>query len=68
MQIFPIEPLKEAFEITYMGTPNMTILGGTKEEQENLLHSLTYRKAIVSFTTKEDIDNKANGDYYLYFH
>lgn len=51
-----------------MGTPNMTILGGTKEEQENLLHSLTYRKAIVSFTTKEDIDNKANGDYYLYFH
>jgi hypothetical protein len=59
---------KEAFEITYMGTPNMTILGGTKEEQENLLHSLTYRKAIVSFTTKEDIDNKANGDYYLYFH
>lgn len=59
---------KEAFEITYIGTPNITILGGTEREQENLLQSLTYRKAMVSFTTKEDIDNKAEGDYCLYFH
>lgn len=58
---------KEAFEITNMGTPDITFCGGTEEEQNNILQSLTYRKAMVSFTTKEDIDNKANGDYHLYF-
>ena len=41
--------------------------GGTEEDQQNILNSLTYRKAMISFTTKEDIDNKANGDYHLYF-
>lgn len=59
---------KEAFEITNMGAPNITFCGGTEEEQQNILHSLTYRKAMISFTSKEDIDNNANGDYYVYFH
>ena len=58
---------QEAFEITNMGTPNITFCGGTEEDQQNILHSLTYRKAMISFTTKEDIDNKANGDYRMYF-
>ena len=58
---------QEAFEITNMGTPNITFCGGTEEDQQNILHSLTYRKAMISFTTKEDIDNKANGDYHVYF-
>ena len=58
---------EEAFEITNMGTPNITFRGGTEEEQKNFLHLLTYRKAMISFTTKEDIDNTANGDYHLYF-
>ncbi len=58
---------QEAFEITNMGTPNNSFCDGTEEERQNLLHSLTYRKAMVSFTTKEDIDNKANGDYHIYF-
>ena len=58
---------QEAFEIINMGAPNITFCGGTDEEQQSILHSLTYRKAMISFTTKEDIDNKANGDYHLYF-
>lgn len=58
---------KEAFEITNMGTPNVIFRRGTEEQQNNILHSPTYRKAMISFTTKEDIDNKANGDYRLYF-
>ena len=58
---------QEAFELTNMGTPKITFCGGTEEEQQNILHSLTYRKAMISFTTKEDIDNKANGDYRVYF-
>lgn len=59
---------KEAFEITDMGTPDITFCNGTKEEQDNILQLLTYRKASISFTTKEDIDNKADGNYYYYFH
>ena len=58
---------QEAFEITNMGTPNITFYGGTDEEQQNIMHSLTYRKATISFTTQEDINNKANGDYRMYF-
>ncbi|MBR4057041.1 MAG: hypothetical protein IKK00_02750 [Oscillospiraceae bacterium] len=59
---------KGAFELTNMGAPKITFCGGTEEDQKNILHALTYSKANISFTTKEDIDNKANGDYYLYFH
>ena len=55
-----------AFEVTNMGAPNITFCGGTDEEQQSILHSLTYRKAMISFATKEDIDNKANGDYHIY--
>ena len=58
---------KEAFVITNMGTPKITFCAGTEEDQQNILHSLTYRKAMISFTTKEDIDNKANGNYHVYF-
>ena len=58
---------QEAFEITNMGTPNITFCGGTDKEHQHILYSLTHRRAMISFTTKEDIDNKANGDYHLYF-
>ena len=60
---------KEAFELTKMDIPTnkITFQGGTEEDHERILFSLTNRKAMVSFTTKEDIDKKANGDYHLYF-
>ena len=58
---------QEAFENTNIGTPNITFCGGTEEHHQNILNSLTYRKVMIPFTTKEDIDNEANGDYHLYF-
>lgn len=58
---------REAFDMTNMGTPNVTFCSGTDEEKQHILDSLTYRKATISFTTKEDIDGKANGDYRIYF-
>ncbi len=60
---------KEAFALTKVDVPTdkITFQGGTEEDKERILFSLTNRKAMVSFTTKEDIDKKANGDYYLYF-
>ena len=58
---------QEAFEITNMSVPSITFCGETEEQQQSILHSLTHRKAKISFTTKEDIDNKTNGDYHLYF-
>ena len=60
---------KEAFELTKKDIPTdkITFKGGTKEDIEELLFSLTNKKAMVCFTTKEDIDNRTNGDYRLYF-
>ena len=60
---------KEAFELTKMEIPTEKIKfkGGTKEDIEKILFSLTHKKAMISFTTKEDIDMKTNGDYRLYF-
>ena len=60
---------KEAFELTKMEIPTEKIKfkGGTKEDIDKILFSLTHKKAMISFTTKEDIDMKTNGDYRLYF-
>ncbi len=58
---------KEAFELTKMESPNITFCGGSEEEHQKILDLLTYRKAMISFTTKEDIDRTTNGDYHLYF-
>ena len=58
----------EAFSETYYplnGT--ITFQSGTKEEINDVIQSLTHRKAKVAFTTQEDIDRKAHGDYHLYF-
>ena len=42
--------------------------GKASEDEINYLrNALKNRKAHVSFTTKEDIDREANGDYHLYF-
>ena len=42
--------------------------GEASEDEINYLrNALKNRKAHVSFTTKEDIDREANGDYHLYF-
>ncbi len=41
--------------------------GDSKEEVQRIFDALDNRKVIVSFTTREDIDRKTNGDYRLYF-
>lgn len=60
---------KEAFELAQQDFPTekITFHDGSEGDMQELLCSLTYRKAMVLFTTKEDIDNKSNGDYNLYF-
>ena len=58
---------KDAFVLTDMCVPDITFVGGTPGEHEKIMQSLIHRKAMVSFTTKEDIDNKADGDYRMYF-
>ena len=58
---------KDAFADTNMGVPDITFVGGTPGEHEKIMQALIHRKAMVSFTTKEDIDNKTGGDYRMYF-
>lgn len=60
---------REAFDLTPQGLPvqKIRIQDGTEEDMELLMDRLANRKAMVSFTTKEDIDRKTNGDYRLYF-
>ena len=59
---------KEAFETTNTELPaGKVTIRGSEGAQEELLYALTHSKAKVAFTTKEDIDKKANGDYHLYF-
>ena len=43
------------------------IEGGSEEDAQRIFDALSNRKVMVSFTTREDIDRKTNGDYRLYF-
>ena len=43
------------------------IEGGSEEDAQKIFDALSNRKVMVSFTTREDIDRKTNGDYHLYF-
>lgn len=59
---------EKAFSETYFPLDDKdTFTGGTDEEKNRFRDFLTIRKAEVSFTSKEDIDKKAHGDYHLYF-
>ena len=60
---------KEAFcEKEVELSPKITFANSTdKITMNKIIYSLTHRKAKIAFTTEEDIDNKANGDYHLYF-
>ena len=49
-------------------SPKITFANSTDDKtMNNIIYSLTHRKAKIAFTTEEDIDKKANGDYHLYF-
>ena len=59
---------KEAFEKTKtQGIDKITFANGTKEQIDTLMENLLNKKVMVSFTTEQDIDEKVNGDYHLYF-
>ena len=38
-----------------------------EEDVQRIFDALSDRKVMVSFTTKEDIDRKTDGDYHFYF-
>ena len=58
----------EAFSETYSPlNDKITFEGGTTEEINDMFYALTHPKARVAFTTHEDIERKAHGDYHLYF-
>lgn len=59
---------KEAFVKTKtQGVEKITFANGTQEQINSVMDSLLNRQVKISFTTEQDIDEKANGDYHSYF-
>ena len=59
---------KEAFETTEMQVAEKITYANEMQEQiDNIMKSLLNKKVKISFTTEQDIDEKANGDYHSYF-
>ena len=63
---------KEAVDLTKtdvkeFNEDRIKIEGGSEEDAQRIFDALSNRKVMVSFTTREDIDRKTNGDYHLYF-
>ena len=60
---------KNAFEDTKTESLEKVIAvkSGAEEDIQRVFDLLENKKAKVAFTTQEDIDKKANGDYHLYF-
>ena len=60
---------KDAFEVSGNGLPTDVVAshGVGNEEIQNVMFSLSNRKAAVSFASQEEIDKKADGDYRLFF-
>lgn len=61
---YPTEAFSEAY---FPMSDKIAFQGEIAEEKNNVINLLTNRKATVAFTTQEDIDQKAHGDYHLYF-
>ena len=59
---------KEAFETTKIQVAEKITYANKMQEQiDNIMESLLNKKVRISFTTEQDIDEKANGDYHSYF-
>lgn len=59
---------EDAFAVKTINPSNqISFANGTDEQKNEILDSLTHRSAAIAFTTEEDVDKKANGNYYLYF-
>lgn len=63
---YPQEALSKV--VAQGGIDRMTFNNKTSEEIDDLLKvSQSGRKVMISFTTEQDIYEKTNGDYHLYF-
>lgn len=49
------------------GVEKITFANGTQEQVENIMEKILNRKVVIRFTTEQDIDEKANGNYRMYF-
>lgn len=63
---------KEAVDLTKtdvkeFNEDRIKIDNASEEDVQRIFDALSNRKMMVSFTTREDIDRKTNGDYRLYF-
>ena len=50
-----------------VNTEKIKFVHAAQEQAQSIIGAISNRATHVSFTTKEDIDKKANGDYHLYF-
>lgn len=58
----------EAFSETHCPLSGQIVFqSGSTDKINDVIYSLTQSEAKVAFTTREDIDRKAHGDYHLYF-
>ena len=58
----------EAFSDTYLPfRDNIKFNDSTLDQANRIINMLPHKRVNISFTTQEDIDKKANGDYHLYF-
>ena len=61
-------PKETISKVVAQGIEKITFNNKTSEEIDEIMKLLqTGRKVMISFTTEQDIDEKANGDYHLYF-
>lgn len=59
---------KEAFERTKMQVvEKITYANEMQEQIDDIMQKLLNKKVSISFTTEQDIDEKADGDYHSYF-
>lgn len=59
---------KEAFERTKIQVAEkITYANEVQEQIDNIMESLLNKKVMISFTTEQDNEEKANGDYHFYF-
>ncbi len=59
---------KEAFEKAKTYNDEDILYSNEMQEQiDSIMENLLNKNVSISFTTEQDIDEKANGDYHLYF-
>ena len=56
-----------AFDVNIIPLKKHKFASATKEQEKEYIKSMTHRKVEICFASKEDVDKKANGNYYYYF-